>query len=825
MNLLREITIKNLLLNKKRSIATIIGILLSTALIFTVFSGVSSFRETLKNSIIKEDGDFHISTKNKELFNKASHHKNFDDYYKVNILGYSVIDDSDDSERYMIIKTLGKDAFDKNHVELVEGRLPKSSDEIVISTNLNKFLEHNLAIGQTLALELGEFSGESFESPLKNLESRSFKIVGYIKRANTSIEKYNEQGFSALSFMNEKEKYIDTEYFYKLKNVRNYSAHLNDIYNSPDDYEIHSRLIRTYGVGFSDETMNVLYGIAAIISAIIVFTSISVIRNSFSISIIEKTKQYGILKSLGATDSQISKDIYFEGFSLGAIGIVLGILLGFIVNKILIFTINKIIKDIVLPVDLVSKVSLLGLLISIILSILTIFLSTNRIVRRVKKFSPLESIRGNKDINIKAKEIKTNPIIEKIFGFAGLISDKNIKRNKKKYRTTIISLITSVSLFIIAFYMVNFFNEIIELDISNVDSNIIINSFSNEKTKDNHEQLKGLASTLLADKEFVLSEGYNLIIDTSNINQKVLDHNQDTESINLKTLDDRAFEKLLKDNKLDKDTKFVTTNKIMYRDDSKTYKKDFLKNFSFEATPIYVEKDDKGEYITKYGAKIPMDVKLIEKAPIGFPEVTQSVVDIFTRDNALDKSTLGNPADYYLAINTDDDITLEKELKKYIQEKNIKNTYVKNVSEQIRSAKSGILVLKIFIYGFICVLTAIGITNIFNTITSNMQSRKIEFAALSSVGLTSKDFKKMNRLESFFLGIKALIYGVPIGILFSYLLYEAMRQRIEASYKLPYMGVIFSVIFVFVVIYLIMSYSSSKMKNINIVETIRNENI
>lgn len=825
MNLLRELTIKNLLLNKKRSIATIIGILLSTSLIFTVFSGVSSFRETLKNYIIKEEGDYHISTKNKNLFNQASHHKNFDDYYKVNILGSSIIDNTANFQKYLIIKALDKKTFDRNQIKLVDGRLPKSSDEIVISTNLKNFLDNNLAIGQTLALELDKSSDNNNISHLNKFEHRSFKIVGYINRPNSSIDKLEEDGFSALSVSDKKEKYIDTEYFYKLKDIKKYQNHLNDVYNNSSDYHINYRLMKTYGLSFSNQTMNVLYGIAAVISLIIILTSISVIRNSFSISIIEKTKQYGILKSLGATDKQISKDIYFEGFSLGAIGILLGLLLGFIVNKILIFTINEIVKDNFLPVKLISKVSFWGVFLSIILSMLTIFLSTYRIVRRVRKFSPLESIKGNKDININSKEIKTNPLIEKIFGFAGLISDKNIKRNKKKYKTTVISLITSVSLFIIAFYMINIFNELIGLNYSSKDSNIIIESFSDEKNNDNYKKLKHLSSTLLADKKFVFSENYNLDIDISNTNQEDLENYNNTESINLKIIDDKAFDKLLKDNKLDEETKFVTTNKIKYRRNSKTYKKDFLKNFSFEATPIYVEKDDNGEYKTKYGDKISMDIKLIKKTPLGFAKITENVVTLFTRESALEKRNLGNPKSYYLAINTDDDIKLEKELKNFIQEKSINHTFVTNISSQMRTAKSGILVLKIFIYGFICVLTAIGITNIFNTITSNMQSRKIEFAALSSVGLTSKDFKKMNKLESFFLGIKALIYGVPIGILLSYLLYTAIKNKFELSYKLPYLGIIFSLIFVFIVIYLIMSYSSSKMKNINIVETIRNENI
>ena len=79
--------------------------------------------------------------------------------------------------------------------------------------------------------------------------------------------------------------------------------------------------------------------------------------------------------------------------------------------------------------------------------------------------------------------------------------------------------------------------------------------------------------------------------------------------------------------------------------------------------------------------------------------------------------------------------------------------------------------IAIFLYGFIIVISLIGITNIFNTITTNMELRKQEFAMLKSIGMTSKEFKRMIRLESLFMGIKSLLFGILIGIILSYLIY------------------------------------------------------
>ena len=136
-----------------------------------------------------------------------------------------------------------------------------------------------------------------------------------------------------------------------------------------------------------------------------------------------------------------------------------------------------------------------------------------------------------------------------------------------------------------------------------------------------------------------------------------------------------------------------------------------------------------------------------------------------------------------------------------------------------------VLVISIFLYGFIAVITLIGITNIFNTITTTMKLRSKEFAMLKSVGMTKKEFNRMIRLESIFYGMKALIIGIPIGIALSYLIYMAFLNSIEVPYAMPIRAIIISIIFVLVLISIIMKFSINKINKQNIIETIRNDNI
>ena len=148
-----------------------------------------------------------------------------------------------------------------------------------------------------------------------------------------------------------------------------------------------------------------------------------------------------------------------------------------------------------------------------------------------------------------------------------------------------------------------------------------------------------------------------------------------------------------------------------------------------------------------------------------------------------------------------------------------------NIDEQVKEQKAMILVINIFLYGFITVITLIGVTNIFNTITTNMILRSKEFANLKSIGMTTKEFNKMIRLESILYGLKSLIIGIPIGIIGSYFIYKSFGIEMDFGYILPWKAIIISVVFVFIIVGLTMKYSLNKINKQNIIETIRKDNI
>ena len=249
----------------------------------------------------------------------------------------------------------------------------------------------------------------------------------------------------------------------------------------------------------------------------------------------------------------------------------------------------------------------------------------------------------------------------------------------------------------------------------------------------------------------------------------------------------------------------------------KQYITSYDKNNNRITKNIRVYDFNKGDVITSTNNQLNLEIGAISS--IG-PNLLKNLSNsyLIISDEMFDKIAKTNNLDiYYKASNAD---KLQDELDSYL---NGESYNIDNKEENVRIMNNLFTLIAIFLYGFIIVISLIGITNIFNTITTNMELRKQEFAMLKSIGMTSKEFKRMIRLESLFMGIKSLLFGILIGIILSYLIY--LSSDSDIPYKLPIVAIIISILVVFILITLIMKYSLNKINKQNTIETIRNENI
>ena len=533
-----------------------------------------------------------------------------------------------------------------------------------------------------------------------------------------------------------------------------------------------------------------------------------------------------MLKSIGATKKQIRKNVFFEATILGLIGIPLGLLLGILASSILIIISNLFLEDMFTRgLKLVLSFSWIAFVVAIGLGIVTIYLSALRSARKASKISPIESIRNSSEIKIKSKKLKSPKAIKKIFGVGGEISYKNLKRNKKKYRTTVTSITVSVFVFIALSYFMSLAFDEVENELNLKDYNL---SLSINMKNDEEMYQKVLETTKLENiKNYTVSKYDSCYITNPRYNSEYIEFmnvTSDEESdiidgyINVRTINNEQYKEYIKELGKDyeemKNKAILIDNRIIGKYDSEKgkYVEKNLKVFDYkENDTINCKTRDEKNFEIKIG--LSTDI-----LPFGFNQESNYFMiiseEVFEKYFKSDNIMI-----YYDSTNPDklqDDI--DELLNNY-------NYNINNVEENARMMEKLYTLVGIFLYGFIIVITAIGVTNVFNAITANMELRKPEFAMLKSVGMTTKEFNRMIRLETVFMGIKSLLFSIPIGIGLSYLIYYALDKDKVLKFTIPINAIIIAIVAVFLLITCIMKYSMSKINKQNTIETIRNENI
>lgn len=852
MNILNKLTIKNLKLNKKRTIVTIIGIMLSVALICAVFGMVTSLQATLVARAIKSDGNRHVTIENvsKEDLSYFVNNRHVKSNFLIERLGYAPLENHNEYKPYLYILGYTKEAFANKNINLIKGRLPENNSEIVLSESAQKESTIKYDVGDRITLNIGnrtcsdgsvlnqdnpyyiydENEIDECHETLTYNYTKEYTIVGIMERPSYNEEPYNSAGYTAITYSDGlSNNYYDISLLFK--DPKYTEDFLNTLVNSSKfnnyNYNLNTNLLRWQGAGLSDSNERMIYAIAGVVVSIIILTSIFVIRNSFNISITEKTKQYGMLASIGATSKQIKKNVLYEGLILGLIGIPLGILCGIVADIILCFVVNILLPNFVTDTKFIFDISIIAILLSIALGAITIYLSVISAARKSSKISPIEAIRNNNEIKINSKKLKTPKIIGKLFGVGGQIAYKNLKRSRKKYRTTVISLVVSIAVFISLSSLLNYGFNLSNQYYKDINYNIQLyipksTDVTTETKKMLYDDILKLEninsyslhrSVLLSiddivyktDDAFYNSYGFHKSSCSDNC----------TSYINIIALGQSEYERFvssIKENISDcENGAILIDDYTIYVDEQYKHLNvyDLSKNKTFKGTL------ENGE---EYAINI---ITRTDQKPMGLENVYSESGYLIVSENLI------NSLDYdydSLYINSSNPDELQSDIEDYFKDTEYDYSLY-NVEEDVRAQKSMLILVAIFLYGFIIVISLIGITNIFNTITTNMNLRSKEFAMLKSIGMTKKEFNKMVNLESIFYGTKSLLIGIPLGLLGSYAIFKAFAVGNDFGFIFPWQAILLAIIVVFLLISVIMHVSIKKINKQNIIETIRNDNI
>ena len=848
MSILNDLTIKNLKLNKKRTIVTIVGIILSTALMVGIGLLFSSFQDYMIRETISYNGKYEAEYGDVSLDKLNSIDKKDFSYFYQKPIGFSKFDSANEYKPYLYISSVNKEYF--NELHLISGRFAENDSELVISNHINTNGGASYKIGDIITLKYGErviegvntlANNEYYEEETLNIVGeKTYTIVGIVERSN--FEDYSASGYSTFTLdMNDKDGTVNV--FVMFNNKKKIIKQSEDLakklgYNNAISYN--STLLALYGESTYGNIMKSMITMIVIMLSLVSIGCIVVIYNSFAISVMERKKEFGLLSSIGATKKQLSYTVFFEALIEGIIGIILGICGAYIGIGTVILIINNLIGDIlVLKLNLVTNI--VFIIIPVIFMILVIFISALVPSRRAAKVSPIEAIRQNDDIKINKKKIKTGRLVNKLFGIEGEIALKNIKRNKKKYRVTIVSLFISIVLFISFSSYMNYTIDTASSVMGEVPYDYQISYFGDDNDIDALDKISVIIKSNDV-KEYVSYSASNLsIICNYTYSDEYLDFyksaygddgikaltNLKYQYISIYILDDISYNKYKELIGLDKDS-VILLNKfkgVSYGNNKRVnYDIPVINNGDINIKICNFDDNDEDVDTTKYCNKKIDNIFITNKSfdlieEFSYMSDFKLIVNKKLYDNISDSGTHYTQYNI-ISDNTDNIDKLTKELDKY------DNVNYTNVKESMKQANNMILVVKILMYGFIGLITLIGVTSVFNTISTSMALRKREFAVLRSIGLTRKGFNKILFFESLFFGLKSLIYAIPVSLGVTIIIHYALADMMSInSIVIPWKAIIISIVSVFVIVLLTMMYSTSKIKKHNIIEQIREENI
>ncbi|MCI9246162.1 MAG: FtsX-like permease family protein [Clostridia bacterium] len=802
MNILGMLAWKNLKRNRKRTTATMIGIIVSVALISFIFTLICSFQSSMIEAAKRNRGNYHIHI-NQTTTEKAIEFNQMQD--RIEKVGISQTIGAADYKTQLYAKQgIRIEGYDETSllnrdIRLIEGRMPRNEKEIVISNYLVNNMNEPIKIGDTLTLEVQKVkltvSDEGKREDLEpdGVETITYTITGIMKQ--TAQEAGSSNSYIAITKLERMTKRRPCEVTILLKNPKDEGIFYQELSNSSMQNRLseNTELLLWQGATNEMNEKSQIELIAAMSTLIVVSITIVLIRNSFQISISERMKEFGTLISIGATAKQIRKIVLAEGVIYVIISIPIGLILGV---GVVFFSANGIGNALeeMLGNDWIMQFSINGIsiLATVVLTILSIFISCIKPIKEAQKASPIETIRQNTEIAIKNKDVKISKWKSKLLGIEREIAYKNIKRNKRKYRSTTISISIIMILVILVSsiiqYVFTMVNDVYIPTGRNIDVGII-HGYGQEET-----------STIF--KSFDRIKQLDNIIDYSinvHFEGKIKENSQ---ILWIYAYEGKTYEEYLKRLGLKyEDT--INAGILLSKNPSKKEGEVFniiIKDKEYQIPIIKITNLD------PYIAMTDLDSAKIEKLKENNNYYSNTERLIIPNDMAKNididdgkNSNIYGHFDMDMRINSSNPNQLEREIGQFI---NLDKMVVNNYTKQKEDAQRLSIIMSIFLYGLLLVISLIGITNIYNTITASMSLRKREFETLRAIGMSNKQFNKMFSFESLLYSTKSLIIGTILGIVLSYGIYIIISANQAIQYYFPIVQMIVMMVLTVMVIYI-----------------------
>jgi putative ABC transport system permease protein len=850
MNVFHKVALEGLKKSRTRTMVTIVGVALSAAMFTAVGTIGVSLLDYMTRGAMQKYGDWQVSFSDADadFIQQQSGLEQVAKTAAVENIGYAPLEGSRNAEKpFLFLTAYSDDAFQMLPVTLLSGRLPQNSSEAIVSGKVAVEAGVKLAVGDTVTLSVGDRmaggkmlgQNDPFDAQTETFaaqEQRTVTIVGICQRPR--FEDSSAPGYTLITKADAADRAESLSLFVCLKNPYQLKSYLAGQAQGRA-YSLNDDVLRF--IGLSEDTFftGILFAVGAIVAAIIMTGSVFLIYNSFNISLNERTQQFGILMSVGATGKQLRNSVLFEGLCIGAAGIPIGILLGLLGVQLIITLVARTFGAVLycnVPLRLVF--SLPVLLAAAAVSLVTILISAWLPARKAVRTPVMECIRQTGEIKVETKAVKTSAFAQRLYGLEGTLALKNFRRNKKRYRSIVLSLVLSVVLFISASAFVTNMKQFSgdHREGTTYDIALAAQDMPDSELIPLYGKLKAVSGVTAGSYQEVVryqasvpaaqtTEDYRRIAGVSDAEQAAC------LPLQVQFLDDTTYGALVSQLGLPAESYTGANAKLIAvakaEEDGKYYD---LFSAAEENLTLAPQTADgtfaaQGEEvcITFADTVLPDVLPSLEAAK---PTCVyfQVIAPWSLRDALIPEGTAVEMKG--MSFNTGSPSQSGEEMEAIIEGEGITTPYnLYNMNRLMDESRNYIFIADVFSYLFIFMISLIAIANVFNTISTNIKLRRRELAMLRSVGMAEHDFQKMMNFECAFYGMQALAIGLPLAVLCCWLIYkELFLGDVEGiRFELPWASIGVSIFSVLFIVFITMLYSVSKIKKENIIDAMRDD--
>jgi len=853
MNIFNKVTLQGMKKSRTRTIVTVIGVVLSAAMITAVATFAVSLQNYMVNGAIVKYGGWHVEfldvdssfVQERTLDNGVANTAAFEN------IGYATLDGGKTPNKpYLFIAGFSKEAFDTLPITLVSGRLPENSGEILVPAHVAANGGVKFSVGDTLSLAVGsrmdgdENLGQhdpyiSGKETLVPKAERTYTIVGICERPG--FEEYSAPGYTLITTTAPADNADNYSIFVTLTNPRRVHAYASDT-TGTYSYVFNDNVLRFMGLSNNNMFNALLYSVGGVLVALIMIGSVFLIYNSFNISLNERTRQFGILSSVGATAKQLRNSVLFEGLCIGAVGIPIGVIVGIGSIGLVISVVAGNFGNIAYSaIPLTLTVSAPAIVVAAAVSMVTILISAYIPARKAASTPVMESIRQTNEVKIESKAVKTSKLAERIYGLEGTLALKNFKRNKKRYRSIVLSLTLSVVLFVSASAFGMYLKQAAELSVVDVDYDICFSTQDMDESEvfRLYDELKTADGVYNSSYQAIMT--YSCAVKASDFSDRYREFagyaspdETDNLSMAIQFIEDSEYLRFIEGLGLPAEEYTGENAKMTAVAKANLYDKEagqsaLFDMFADRSKTFTITPETNGEPTVEQGQNI--DITFVDTIPL----------DTLPRESSAPKSTVfmvvapyslkerfeipGEHEELGLTFLSKNPSQSAAQMETMIQGAGVTSEYdLYNVNEIMEESRNIIFVVDVFTYVFVIMISLIAIANVFNTISTNIKLRRRELAMLRSVGMSDRDFKKMMNFECAFYGMRTLLFGLPIAGILSWLIYKGLIiGGADIGFTFPWGSIGISVFGVFFVVFITMLYAISKIKRENIIDALRDD--